>query len=378
MSYSPGSGEVLLSVGSGQYVAPEASVASSFYLQNPATGTTVAVDPLTAAEAFGAERAWSLLHQFFTKLSVQNDSVPWRQAAVAAADAVNAQTALAGLGQFAGTVLGAWLGVANPVAIATSFAQFAASTSDTESTVLFGVVGVNDATSLLSQAAGEFATLNQGYQDGAALSVSDIQNCIDDTLVALHMGQAMVTALSSVAGFDDSLLQEVVMVVNDFASGFAGALDPLFSQPLTVAGDLDTAVGALQDWQDLVQGVVGVAQADAIQYAPLTGAGLTASETALVGNPSVNPNLTSNPPPTDTGPPASDAVDYANLIVTSQVQLASPIDNFGLVEALGAGSLSLGAGGDNAGTIEADGGIITLSGVLFNPGVLEAVADGTL
>src|SRR5947209_2553746 len=98
MAYTLTSGEILIEVRGQEYVVGGDGSPSAFYLKDPGTGNPTAVSADLAAELYGAERAWALLHRFFVDLHVENNAANWDTVLAQAVAVKHLETGLSWIG----------------------------------------------------------------------------------------------------------------------------------------------------------------------------------------------------------------------------------------------------------------------------------------
>jgi len=288
------------------YVVPLTTDPSAFYIKST-VGTPITVDAGTAANLFGAEKAVLLLENLHNNAGIDSLYADWNNVITSTGTTLaleGAANALAGVtGSLIVSAITGGTAVAT-IAVGAAKAIGPALIGLTPSVADLALVSTlfSEAKNLLSGADSAY----QGFLSGESpIQFETIRSTINDTLLALGIGNAATEASQEIPGVNDSVLDDVI----NFASNFIGPLVDLANETgsilNTVASSLETnilgtadigghidAVNALQDQVDfgdfLTSQIAQIIKNST--YGPLTDTGLQTAANSLAGSPYVQPS----------------------------------------------------------------------------------------
>jgi Ca2+-binding RTX toxin-like protein len=298
-AYTPIPGEeIAIQLGSKTYVVTLTVDADEFRIKSPVDGSFIKVAKDTAAQLFGAERAWLLLQKLYDVHHVENSSAQWAQIDQYLHDIINLEELSTILAHSAGLVIGAKFtkGLVPSALVDTFLEEVAAFTID-QAKLIFADLAVRDASDALADAHGNYLDLSDINSIGGAMSYNDIRLAADLTLSSLRTGSSVASHISSLSEFQstiwDDLRDYAATVVSDVLGGLVDIFTDLQEVFFEVADTTESIGGVLNgvtDAVELVNFISAVSRSELVRFEPLTAAGLTNLMNQLEDSRAVNPN----------------------------------------------------------------------------------------
>jgi Ca2+-binding RTX toxin-like protein len=301
MTYQPIAGqEISIALGGTSYVVNLTSQVADFYIKSSIDGAQIAVSSDTAAQLYGAERAWALLERLYEVAHAEQLTQNWTAQLTYAGQIVGLSALNNFLGQAGGLVLGAYLSPGSTAATAPgAWLSFSAQYGSKFGILGLAAGGIKDAGLLIEQSHDLYLDLRQASQSGEALDYGQIKQAIDNTLIGIRAGNSFAQVVTELSDLGRTAWDDLLDLAQSFVGGVAGNVAELVGGSGGHAIELSSSVADLVDavglFQETLTYVQALSTSDSMRYQPLTYQGLLKSQNDLQGSDAVDEELPAGP-----------------------------------------------------------------------------------